>query len=336
MSSLAEVELIRKILQNVNTNLTAEKILSTSLHMIMDTYKFLACSIILVEAERNWFKVAISRGWSHEFVKSFHHKSMDGLVFDSLNSHDPILVRPGDARYLSEGYTFEHQYKSMLALPMGIRGKRVGIFYASSSDPDDFGPEKVSTLSDLANICTLVIDHGSLGDQVVTLSNYDNLTNLYSYKYWHEELHREVMRSDKMGSDLSLVEVYLNKFKDYNSMHGHIKGDELLVDVSTIIKGAVGELDIPCREGSKWYIVLVGYDQKAARECAEKILEGINELGTIGDPAVSLCVGVSTYNPGEGEKELIRRVEKALSEARREGPNTCRTEWFTRPRERNS
>ncbi len=326
MSSLAEVELIRKILENVNTNLTAEEILSTALHKIMDTYKFLACSIILVEPGKSRFKVAISRGWSHEFVKSFHHMSMDGLVADSLDSHDPILVRPGDTRYLSGGYTFEHQYKSMLALPMGIRGKRVGIFYASSSDPDDFVPAKVSVLSDLANLCTLVIDHGSLGDQVVTLSNYDNLTNLYSYPYWHEELHKEVVRADKMGSDLSLVKIRLNKFKEYNSMHGHVEGDELLLGVSTIIKGAVGELDIPCREGSKWHIALIGYDPKAARECAEKILEGMNELETIGGPAISLCIGVSTYNPGEGEKELIGRVEKALSEARRRGPNTCCTE----------
>lgn len=318
--------MIRKILENVNTNLTAEEILSIALHKIMDAFKFLACSIILVEPDKNQFKVAISRGWSHEFVKSFHHASLDGLLADSLDSNDPILIGPDDARYLSEGYTFEHQYKSMLALPMGIRGKRVGVFFVSSSDPDDFLPEKVSILSGLANLCTLVIDHGSLGDQVVTLSNYDNLTNLYSYKYWHEELHREIVRADKMGSDLSLLEIRLNKFKEYNSMHGHIKGDELLFEVSTIIKGAVGELDIPCREGSKWHIVLVNYNKKAAGECAERILEGMNNLGTVGDPAVSLCIGVSTYNPGEGEKELIRRVEKALNEARREGPNTCRTE----------
>lgn len=324
MSSVDQLELIRNVLKKVNTNLTAEEILSFALHGIMDAFNFLVCSIILVEPSKKQFKVAISRGWGHEFVKAFHHSSTKGLIDDLLASSEPIHLIPGHPLFQAEGYRFEHPYQSMLALPMGIRGKMVGIFYLSSSDPDAFSREVISMITDLASLCTLVIDHGSLGDQVVTLSNYDNLTNLYSYKYWHEELAREIARADKMGSDIALMEVRLNKFKEYNSMHGHIKGDELLLKVSSIIKEAVGVLDIPCREGSKWHVVLVGYEHQGLEGCAKAIFGAMEEMGHVGDPPISLCMGIAPYVRNEGEKELIRRVENSLQEARREGGNTCK------------
>ncbi len=324
MTSVSQLDLTRKILKKVNTNLTAEEILSFALHGTMDAFKFLACTIILLDPSKEQFKVAISRGWSHEFVKAFHHRPTKGLIADSLASSEPIHLTPAHELYQADGYLFEHPYKSMLALPMGIRGKRVGIFYLASEDPDAFSEENISILTDLASLCTLVIDHGSLGDQVVTLSNYDNLTNLYSYKYWHEELAREIARADKMGSDVALMEVRLNKFKEYNSMHGHVKGDALLLKVSSIIKDSVGVLDIPCREGSKWHVALVGYEPPALEECGKEILGAVEQMGPVGDPPVSICMGIAAYVRNEGEKELIRKVENALQEARREGPNTCR------------
>jgi diguanylate cyclase (GGDEF)-like protein len=317
-----ELALIRKILRNVNSPQTTERFVSSILDGIRDRFDFLACAIIIIDPERGYHRVANAKGWSYEFVKQFHGRSFKGFLAEAATLDEPLLVTPDDPRFQAEGYTFYHPYQSFLAIPMGIQGKRIGVLYVSSADPDAFPEDQQDLFWDLASLCTLILDHGVLGDQVLALSGLDPLTRMYSYKFWHEELHREVERSEKVDYDVSFMQVKLNKFKELNAMHGHIKGDQLLVDVSEIIMDKLCNLDIPCRVGSEWHVLLVGEDREAARGIVEAILSDMDARPQTGDTTVTLSIGLSTYMRGEGEKPLIQRVESALMEARRKGGNS--------------
>ena len=119
--------------------------------------------------------------------------------------------------------------------------------------------------------------------------------------------------------------INLNKFKDFNAMYGHVQGDELLVEVSEAIHSKLGKLDVPCRVGGKWNILLVGEDEKTARQVADRIIESFDATSNIGKDIINLSIGLSMYQPGEGEKALIARAEKALLAARRLGGSACCT-----------
>lgn len=323
MDPQSELKLIRKILRNVNSPQTTEQFVSSILGGIKEMFGFLACAIIIVDPEREYHRVANAKGWGYEFIKQFHSRSFEGFLAEVSTLDRPLLVTPDDPRFHTEGYKFYHPYRSFLAIPMGIQGKRIGVLYVSSSDPHAFPEEQQELFWDLASLCTLILDHGTIGDQVVALSVLDPLTRMYSYKFWHEELHREVERSEKVDYEISLMQVKLNKFKEFNAVHGHALGDRLLVEISDMIRDKLCNLDIPCRVGADWYILLVGEDQEAARGIAQAILSDMDARPQTGDPAVSLSIGMSTYVRGEGEKALIQRVENSLLEARRKGGNSC-------------
>lgn len=318
-----ELDLIRNILKQVDSSLASEEILSSALHGIKIGFDCLATAIILVDGRSGTFKVVNSKGWGNEFVKRFHAAPFEGLVSDMAGARSPIRISGDDERTAEPGYTFEHPYASLLAMPMVIRGKQVGFLYMSSGDPEGFSVDSEEVIRDLTNLCTLILDHGSLGDKVLSMSNIDPMTGLYTYRFWHEELHREVQRSEKLESHVALMDIRLNKFKEFNAMYGHVKGDELLLAVSEVIDGELCNLDVPCRVGSKWHVLLVGEDEEAARQIAEKIIKAKNELSIPGDSATSLSIGLSMYRDKEGEKALISRVEDALREARREGRSVC-------------
>ncbi|UCG39297.1 MAG: GGDEF domain-containing protein [bacterium] len=322
MNPQSELELIRRILERVNSPMTSEEVLSFALQGLHDLFGCLATAIVLVDGKTENFKVAMAKGWSNEFIKRFHARPFGGLLREMVDRREPLIIVDGDSRAGTENYTFEHNYASLLAVPMGIRGKVVGFMYMSSADPAAFDQERVRAIVDMASLCTLVLDHGSLGDKVLSMSNIDPLTGLYSYKFWHEELNREIVRAEKLQSQVALMDIRLNKFKEFNAMHGHVKGDELLVEVSEIIRNQLCNLDVPCRVGSKWHVLLVGEDEEAARDIAEKILKSMERRPSIGEPVLSLSIGLSTYEQGEGEKVLINRVEDALREARRKGGNS--------------
>lgn len=319
MNPLTELELVRGILEKVDTPLTSEEILSYALQATKDTFDLLACSIILIDPARDYFKVSLAKGWSNDFIKRFHGRPFAGLVADLAGMKQPLLVKQGDQRHQAEGYVFESAYGAFLALPLAIRGKKIGLLFLSSARPDEFTPERVAIFRDLANLVALVLSQGNLEQEIITLSDIDPLTNLYSYKYWHEELHREVARSEKMKNSLSILEVRLNHMKEFNSAEGHAKGDEALKGFSNAIRAGLDDIDVPCRSGSKWYVLLTGKDAAAAARAAEKIVAAAKELPARGNPRLTISVGVATYEKGEGEQDFVNRVGEALLEARRKG-----------------
>ena len=323
MDSTKELDLIREILGKVDSSLTTEEILSIALQGIKDAFDCLAAAIILVDGRTGTFKIVNSKGWSYEFAKRFHSGPFEGLIKEMAGANSYLIMTDEDERAGRPGYTFEHEYASLLAMPMGIRGKQVGFLYMSSDDRNAFSEDGETMIRDLANLCTLILDHGSLGDKVLSMSNIDPTTGLYTYRFWHEELNREVQRAEKLGTQVALMDIRLNKFKEYNAMYGHVTGDDLLVAVSELIDNELSTLDVPCRVGSKWHALLVGEDEEAARQVAQRIIDAKNRLSLPEDPATTISIGLSMYRGKEGERALIGRVDDALREARREGGDAC-------------
>jgi diguanylate cyclase (GGDEF)-like protein len=324
MNPWNELGLIRTILEKVNTTLSSEKILGFALQEMKDSFNCLAAAIILVDARAETFKVLTAKGWGYEFIKRFHASPFEGLVKEVASNWEPVLITGGDERIGTGGYVFQHNFTTMLALPLSIRGKPVGFLYFSWAENVNVSEERQGVLRDLANLCTLILDHGSLDDKVLSMSNIDPLTGLYSYKFWHEELHREITRAEKLKSHVAMMIINLNKFKDFNAMHGHVQGDEFLIEISEIINNELEKLDVPCRVGGKWYVLLVGEDEQASKKIADGIIDSFENLSSVGSSVTNLSIGLSMYRGGEGEKALIVRVDDALMEARRLGGNSCR------------
>ena len=324
MDSQSELDLIRTILEKVNTTSSSEKTLGFALQGMQDSFKCLAAAIILVDARAESFRVVTARGWGYEFLKKFHTSSFQGLVKEMATHWEPILITRDDSRKNTDGYIFQHDYNTLLALPLSIKGKPVGLLYLSWGEEVVVDDELRKMLTDMASLCTLILDHGSLDDKVFSMSNIDPLTGLYSYKFWHEELHREISREEKLKSQVAMMMINLNRFKEFNTMYGHVKGDELLVEVSETINSQLGKLDVACRVGGKWYVLLVGDDEQAAKSIADRIIEFFGNQSSVGNSDLNLSIGLSVYQAGEGEKALIERVEGALLEARRLGGNSCR------------
>jgi diguanylate cyclase (GGDEF)-like protein len=320
----SQLDLIRTILEKVDTTSSSEKTLGFALQGMQDSIKCLAAAIILVDARAESFRVVTARGWGYEFLKKFHTSPFQGLVKEMATHWEPILITRDDSRKNTDGYIFQHDYNTLLAFPLSIRTKSVGLLYLSWGEEVVVDDELLKMLADMARLCTLILDHGSLDDKVFSMSNIDPLTGLYSFKFWHEELHREITRAEKLKSQVAMMMINLNRFKEFNTMYGHVKGDELLVEVSETINSKLAKLDVPCRVGGKWYVLLVGDDEQAAKSIADGIIESFGNLSFAGSPVLSLSIGLSVYHEGEREKTLIERVDGALLEARRLGGNSCR------------
>lgn len=159
------------------------------------------------------------------------------------------------------------------------------------------------------------------------LAMHDPLTGLANRRYFNLFLNREIRRSIRNRSAISLIEVDVDYFKAYNDEIGHLAGDQCLVNVGQILLSfSHRPSDLAVRLGGDEFALLLGdTDVAGSQQIAEAILETINDLKMVfGDSRqVTVSVGVASviYDEQMNEDFLLQEADKALYRAKLAGRN---------------
>jgi diguanylate cyclase (GGDEF)-like protein len=158
---------------------------------------------------------------------------------------------------------------------------------------------------------------------LMNYANIDGLTGAYNHRYFYENIELLCEDSKKNNTQLSLLMIDLDYFKKYNDMYGHSKGDELLKEITSIIRDNLREKDILCRYGGdEFCIILPDTDKEKACFVANKIREAVYNYDCFGQEylkngKMTLSIGVSTYNNEMDHcKDLIENADMALYRAK--------------------
>jgi diguanylate cyclase (GGDEF)-like protein/PAS domain S-box-containing protein/putative nucleotidyltransferase with HDIG domain len=154
----------------------------------------------------------------------------------------------------------------------------------------------------------------------------DGLTGLRNRRFFDELLSLECERSARYRSELSLIVVDLDRFKQINDRHGHHAGDVVLCEVARRLDETTRSSDVVVRHGGEEFaIVLAGTPATEARETAERVRLAIGrQRVAINGRAVPVTasLGVATMPwPAHSKDELLRRADRALYRAKRLGRN---------------
>ncbi|MBI4959818.1 MAG: GGDEF domain-containing response regulator [Desulfovibrio sp.] len=154
------------------------------------------------------------------------------------------------------------------------------------------------------------------------LAGRDYLTGVGNRQAFETELAREIERSKRYGSDLSLVMLDIDDFKSVNDTLGHQTGDAVLVALARCMAAEVRVTDIICRFGGEEFMVIMPQSElEGALSCAGKLGHSIAEYDFGIGRRITVSLGVAQYQPGESSHTLVRRVDTALYEAKGTGKN---------------
>ncbi len=163
-------------------------------------------------------------------------------------------------------------------------------------------------------------------------ANYDALTNLPNRTLFVDRLRQSMSRARREGTNLALLFIDLDRFKNINDSMGHTAGDKLLVAVADALRTCVRESDTIARFGGDEFAVILSpiYGSKNAGTVAQTLLKVLARPITIDsyDCLVGGSIGISVF-PGDGETpdDLIRNADAAMYRAKDSGRNTY--EFFT-------
>lgn len=176
-----------------------------------------------------------------------------------------------------------------------------------------------------------------------SIANLDGLTEIYNHRYFQEFLDREISRSIRRETDLSLILADIDSFKKFNDFHGHQAGDYVLREVAGLCNSLIREYDLIARYGGEEFVfVLPETDLDEALIVAEKIRAAIEQhhfTYNDDDYRVTSSFGVAEFEtagkPVMKKSELIERADKALYSAKKKGRNrvesyVAKSGWFGR------
>jgi len=190
--------------------------------------------------------------------------------------------------------------------------------------PRDINRKHISFLLDQAS---LALDNAARYNFAKDLLYIDELTGLYNYRYLDVVLERELKRSERYGSNLSVLFLDIDLFKSVNDMFGHLIGSRVLREVGTLLRKGVRDVDAVIRYGGDEYtIVLVETGLEGAAVVAERIRHMVeaHTFSKADGLAIKLTVSLGyacSPDDAKTKSDLLEMADQAMYRGKSAGKN---------------
>ena len=154
------------------------------------------------------------------------------------------------------------------------------------------------------------------------LATTDMLTGIANRRSFEQAVASEIARAARYGEPLALLMFDLDHFKAINDVHGHLVGDQVLIELTRLVRAHLRAADMLARWGGEEFVVLLAHCRlDEARQLAEKLrlLIANHPFDTVG--SVTSSFGVTEYRPPESADAWLGRVDEALYGAKTAGRN---------------
>jgi len=168
-------------------------------------------------------------------------------------------------------------------------------------------------------IAAILLIASDLAGRLRVLASDDPLTGVLNRRGFQEAAMRTVGIGRRRRQTVTIALADIDHFKSINDIHGHQKGDEVLLVISRILETSVDREDKIYRWGGEEFLLFLPHSPIArALILAEGIRQAVSEYQTL---SVTVSIGVAEHHDGEAIDQLFSRVDKALYVAKNGGRN---------------
>jgi diguanylate cyclase (GGDEF)-like protein len=167
--------------------------------------------------------------------------------------------------------------------------------------------------------------------QLASMVLTDPLTGCLNRRGLDQAMAREVARAARSGSDISLLAVDLDHFKDINDTYGHITGDVVLREFGGLLVQTARAGDMVARTGGEEFsILLPDTDPSGAFRAAIRVCDTVRAHPFMVNGKrlhITISVGVVSTNGAamdSAEMNMKERADQALYAAKRGGRDGLR------------
>ena len=214
---------------------------------------------------------------------------------------------------------------AILVTPILVSDEARGVVFVRLEDQRrEFTENEIKFCRIMADVAGQAVERAEHFEEVAEAARRDSLTGLFNARTFHRRMVEEVERADRSGQQLSLLMLDVDYFKHFNDTYGHMAGDQLLRDLSTLLLAEVRVIDTVARYGGEEFALLLpDTGSERAFVVAERLRTGIEKMRYDGLPEpVTASIGVATY-PDDGltPSDLLAKSDQALYASKNGGRN---------------
>ena len=158
----------------------------------------------------------------------------------------------------------------------------------------------------------------------------DDMTNTYNRKMGLKMLKNYFILSKRHKNNLSICYVDIDGLKYVNDSFGHVEGDELIRDISEMLRASLRESDVVSRMGGDEFLIIL---PECGIEGAAKVMKRLREtIGLYNEVSqknyrASVSFGISEFSPSNERtiKDLLAEADNKMYVMKKENAFLLKT-----------
>jgi diguanylate cyclase (GGDEF)-like protein len=253
-----------------------------------------SCCALYLHRDNDLLQCKFATGVEAETIQQFTMHAGEGLAGWVARNRRPLVNARPSADFEAAGESAPTSLKSALVCPLVFNDRFIGAIAVYHTSETVYTDDHRRLLDRISEQASAVLYNSLVFEQTQEDSLTDSLTGLPNTRYMFMHLTRELARAGRLRSEVSLLVMDLDHFKQINDTYGHHVGDRALREVANALRAGIRPYDVCVRyAGDEFIVVLSGCGGDEAERKRLELQESIARLAFEGRPGSAVRLGIS-------------------------------------------
>src|SRR5436190_6346261 len=340
-----EIYALYEIAQAMGSSLGVADTMALISSKLSNIVPFSCCALFLYSEENESLRCRFATGVEADIIQQLTIRSGHGLTGWVARNRRPLVnARPSSDLGAAGHPSDQTTPPSALVCPLVFNERFIGAISVYDTEPSIYSDDHRRLLDRISEQAAAVIYNSMVFEQTQEDSLTDPLTGLPNTRIMFMHLTRELARAERLKSEVSLLVMDLDNFKDINDTYGHHIGDRALREVASVLRAAIRPYDICVRyAGDEFIVVLSGCGGEEAERKRLELQRAVDQIHFEPRPGkalpLAISVGAAIFpHDGDSYETLLATADSRMyrDKTRRKRPTAGGRTPFDEPQPRKA
>jgi len=314
-----EIYALYEIAQAMGSSLGVSDTMALISSKLSNIVPFSCCALFLYNDDTETLRCRFATGVEADTIQQLTIRNGHGLTGWVARNRRPLVNARPSADLEAAGQPSDRTtLHSALVCPLLFNERFIGTISVYHTEPSVYTDDHRRLLDRISEQAAAVIYNSMVFEQTQEDSLTDPLTGLPNTRSMFMHLTRELARAERLKSEVSLLVMDLDNFKEINDTFGHHVGDRALRDIATVLRAAIRPYDVCVRyAGDEFIVVLAGCGADEAERKRLELQRAVDLLQFEARPGrmlpLAMSVGAAVFpHDGDSYETLLATADSRM------------------------
>jgi diguanylate cyclase (GGDEF)-like protein len=313
-----EIHALYQIAQTMGTSLGVSDSMAHIASKLTTLVPFSACTLFLYDQATDTLRCRFATGTDFELMQQLTLRAGQGLQGWVARNKRPLVNARPASDLEAAGSSLPTALQSALVCPLVFGDRVIGTLAVYHTSASFYQDDHRRLLDRVCEQAGAVINNAIVFEQTHEASLTDPLTSLPNTRFMVSHLNGELARAERLNTEVSLLVLDLDDFKEINDTYGHHVGDRALRDVAQVLRTVIRPYDICVRyAGDEFIVVLAGCGFDEAENKRKELQAAVGSTAFEARPGTAIPLSISAGSAvfphdGDSYESLLAKADSRM------------------------